>query len=87
IHRLEHFWTILKDNDEVPVVQEIYASLKDEEFRTTEDHMWEIIYVRGKEVRRLIRDQQDVDDSIRPKLDWMQESGQIFQEFARQNNI
>ncbi|MBA0795818.1 hypothetical protein Gohar_006650 [Gossypium harknessii] len=37
------------------------------------------------------RSTQDVSESSHPKLDWMiqwmQESGPIFQEFARQNNI
>ncbi|MBA0766831.1 hypothetical protein Gotri_015833 [Gossypium trilobum] len=33
---------IPKDNVVVPVVQEFYASLRDQEFGNTEGHMWEL---------------------------------------------
>ncbi|MBA0568211.1 hypothetical protein Golob_005720 [Gossypium lobatum] len=38
-HRWEHFWTILKDMVVVPIVQEFYTSLRDREFRNTNDHI------------------------------------------------
>ncbi|MBA0766830.1 hypothetical protein Gotri_015833 [Gossypium trilobum] len=41
---------IPKDNVVVPVVQEFYASLRDQEFGNTEGHMWELVPVRGMEV-------------------------------------
>ncbi|MFQ6640956.1 hypothetical protein Gotur_014547, partial [Gossypium turneri] len=50
-HRWEHFWTILKDSDVVSIVQEFYASLRDNESRNIEGHMWEMVPVQGKEVR------------------------------------
>ncbi|KAH1073343.1 hypothetical protein J1N35_025671 [Gossypium stocksii] len=33
----------------VPMVQEFYASLQDQEPRNTEGHIWDIVSVRGKE--------------------------------------
>ncbi|MBA0860762.1 hypothetical protein Goshw_020986, partial [Gossypium schwendimanii] len=42
---------ILKENAVVPIIQEFYASLWDQEFRNTEGHMWDMVLVRGKEVR------------------------------------
>ncbi|KAG8473207.1 hypothetical protein CXB51_035129 [Gossypium anomalum] len=44
-------WTILKDNVVVPVVQEFYASLRDQESRNIEGHIWDTVPVRGKEVQ------------------------------------
>ncbi|MBA0781709.1 hypothetical protein Gotri_002602 [Gossypium trilobum] len=44
-HRWERFWTIPNYNVVVPVVQEFYASLWDQLFRNTEDHMWDIVRV------------------------------------------
>ncbi|MBA0761311.1 hypothetical protein Gotri_023981 [Gossypium trilobum] len=42
---------IPKDIFVVLVVQEFYASLRDQESRNNEGHMWETVLVRGKEVR------------------------------------
>ncbi|MBA0686983.1 hypothetical protein Goari_014546, partial [Gossypium aridum] len=42
---------ILKENAVAPIIQEFYASLWDQEFRNTEGHMWDMVLVRGKEVR------------------------------------
>ncbi|MBA0759660.1 hypothetical protein Gotri_022512 [Gossypium trilobum] len=59
----ERFWTIPKDKDVFPFVQEFYASLRDLESRNTEGHMGDIVPVRGKEVRvtpRIIGDYYNV---------------------------
>ncbi|MBA0696460.1 hypothetical protein Goari_003011 [Gossypium aridum] len=40
-HRWEHFWMISKDIVVVFVIQEFYASLRDQESRSSEGHMWE----------------------------------------------
>ncbi|MBA0681847.1 hypothetical protein Goari_023620, partial [Gossypium aridum] len=42
---------IPKDNVVVPVVQEFYTSLRDEESRNTEGRIWDMVLVWGKEVR------------------------------------
>ncbi|MBA0662357.1 hypothetical protein Goklo_006490, partial [Gossypium klotzschianum] len=58
-HRWERFWTIPNDNVVVPAVQEFYASLWDQFFSNTEGHIWDIVRVRGKEMRvtsRIISD-------------------------------
>ncbi|MBA0697825.1 hypothetical protein Goari_021349, partial [Gossypium aridum] len=34
-----------------PIVQEFYASLRDRESRNTKGCMWDMVLVRGKEVR------------------------------------
>ncbi|MBA0763468.1 hypothetical protein Gotri_012903 [Gossypium trilobum] len=68
----------------VPIVQEFYASLQDYKSRNIDSHIWDIVFVRGIEVK-------EVGESSHPKLDWMiqwmKDSGPIFQEFAKQNNI
>ncbi|MBA0871813.1 hypothetical protein Goshw_030342 [Gossypium schwendimanii] len=50
-HRWEHFWMIPTDSVVVLLVQEFYASLQDQEFRSTEGNMWESLFVRGKKAR------------------------------------
>ncbi|MBA0727533.1 hypothetical protein Golax_000512 [Gossypium laxum] len=42
---------IPKDRVVVPIVKEFYASLWDHETRNIECHIWELVLVRGKEVR------------------------------------
>ncbi|MBA0733151.1 hypothetical protein Gogos_017190 [Gossypium gossypioides] len=44
-HRWERFWMIPKDIAVVPIVQEFYASLRDQEFRSTKGHIWETVHV------------------------------------------
>ncbi|MBA0788745.1 hypothetical protein Gotri_027985 [Gossypium trilobum] len=42
---------IPKENVVVPIVQKFYASLQDQESRNIEGLMWDMVLVRGKEVR------------------------------------
>ncbi|MBA0614665.1 hypothetical protein Godav_014931 [Gossypium davidsonii] len=93
---------IPKDNVVVPVVQEFYASLQDQEFGNTEDiDMDNIINFltegMGEWKYRLVAPALNVSNVntfrvvllyvILQKKQWMQESKPIFQEFARKNNI
>ncbi|MBA0761181.1 hypothetical protein Gotri_023862 [Gossypium trilobum] len=41
---------IPKDSVVVPVVHEFYATLRDQESRNTEGHIWDIVLVRRKNV-------------------------------------
>ncbi|MBA0797970.1 hypothetical protein Gohar_008612 [Gossypium harknessii] len=50
-HRWERFSVIPKEPAVVPVVQEFYASFRDQESRRPYDIVWETITVSGKEVR------------------------------------
>ncbi|MBA0781903.1 hypothetical protein Gotri_002784 [Gossypium trilobum] len=50
-YRQECFYVIPKDSVVVPVVQEFYASLKDQESRRLEGTTWETISIQGKKVR------------------------------------
>ncbi|MBA0694248.1 hypothetical protein Goari_004564 [Gossypium aridum] len=47
-HRWEHFCMIPKESAVVPIVQEFYESLRDQESKRTEGS-WETVLVRGKE--------------------------------------
>ncbi|MBA0634776.1 hypothetical protein Godav_024402 [Gossypium davidsonii] len=42
-HKWEHFWTIPKNHAVVLVVQEFYASLRDQESRNSEGQLWDIV--------------------------------------------
>ncbi|MBA0781708.1 hypothetical protein Gotri_002602 [Gossypium trilobum] len=60
-HRWERFWTIPNYNVVVPVVQEFYASLWDQLFRNTEDHMWDIYTeLQTKQIKDWNKRQQEV---------------------------
>ncbi|MBA0681846.1 hypothetical protein Goari_023619 [Gossypium aridum] len=41
---------ILKDTVVVPIIQEFYASLRDQESRNTKGCMWDMVLVLGKKV-------------------------------------
>ncbi|MBA0717480.1 hypothetical protein Golax_005294 [Gossypium laxum] len=49
-HRWEHFCTIPKENDVIPLVQEFYAAIRDEETRRPHGVMCKIVMVRGMDV-------------------------------------
>ncbi|MBA0853634.1 hypothetical protein Goshw_020118 [Gossypium schwendimanii] len=42
---------IPKDNVVVPIIQEFYASLRDQESRNIEGRTWDMVLVWGKKVR------------------------------------
>ncbi|MBA0646330.1 hypothetical protein Goklo_014303 [Gossypium klotzschianum] len=116
-HRWEHFWTIPKDFTVVLIVQKFYTSLRDHESRNTDDHIRDIVSMRGIKVKVTPRiicdfynaqfyDQDFIDETDleyfrdinmdkiinyltegREEWKYRLESGSIFQEFARQNNI
>ncbi|MBA0611210.1 hypothetical protein Godav_011911 [Gossypium davidsonii] len=50
-HRWEHFWTIPKDFTVVLIVQKFYTSLRDHESRNTDDHIRDIVSMRGIKVK------------------------------------
>ncbi|KAK5843136.1 hypothetical protein PVK06_005578 [Gossypium arboreum] len=50
-YKWKRIWTIPKDIVVVLVVQGFYASLRDQESKSIESHMWETVPVQGKEVR------------------------------------
>ncbi|MBA0791072.1 hypothetical protein Gohar_015672 [Gossypium harknessii] len=56
-HRWERFCVTPKENTVIPVVQEFYASFRDQEMRKMQGEIWDTITVRGEEHVELQRKQ------------------------------
>ncbi|MBA0681881.1 hypothetical protein Goari_023653 [Gossypium aridum] len=91
-HRWEPFCLIPKENVVIPIVQEFYVALRDEETRRPHSVRWEMVTVWGKDVsftpkKKQIRIGKWIHQSMKRCVSGQKESGLIIQVFEQENNI